>query len=112
MTKAACFMIDLYTTPTTNGLKASVMLEEGGLPYRVHKVGRLKGEHLQQAYLAINPVGRIPAIVDRDIGGGPMTACSMVAVHEQQLGTIRFSSLQVTPAQSSMCSAIRWPPRR
>lgn len=59
-------MIDLYTWATPNGWKASVTLEELGLPYTVHPINITKGEQKQPDYLKINPNGRIPAIVDRD----------------------------------------------
>ncbi len=59
-------MIDLYTAPTPNGHKASITLEELGLPYEVHVVNLLAGDQKQPAFLAINPNGRIPAIVDRE----------------------------------------------
>src|SRR6267142_4330990 len=59
-------MIDLYTSATPNGWKASVTLEECGLPYRVHAIDMGKGEQKTPEYLKINPNGRIPTIVDRD----------------------------------------------
>jgi GST-like protein len=59
-------MIDLHTTPTANGFKASIMLEEVGLPYQAINYNLVKGDHLQPEYLAITPVGRVPAIVDHD----------------------------------------------
>ncbi|HLK12462.1 MAG TPA: glutathione S-transferase N-terminal domain-containing protein [Candidatus Binatia bacterium] len=62
-------MIDLYTAPTPNGHKASIALEELGIPYEVHVVNLLAGEQKKPEYLRINPNGRIPAIVDRDEGG-------------------------------------------
>jgi glutathione S-transferase len=58
-------MIDLYTAATPNGHKASVTLEELGLPYAVHPIDLSAGEQKQDWYLRINPNGRIPAIVDR-----------------------------------------------
>jgi GST-like protein len=57
-------MIDLYTWSTPNGRKVSVMLEECGLPYRVHPVNIGTGEQFKPEFLAINPNNRIPAIVD------------------------------------------------
>lgn len=57
-------MIDLYTAATPNGYKASVTLEELGLPYAVHPIDMGALEQKQPAFLAINPNGRIPAIVD------------------------------------------------
>ncbi len=59
-------MIDLYTAATPNGHKASCTLEELGLPYEVHALDLAAGEQRSEAYLAINPNGRIPAIVDRE----------------------------------------------
>jgi GSH-dependent disulfide-bond oxidoreductase len=59
-------MIDLYTFTTPNGRKASVMLEEVGLPYTMHKIDISKGEQFNPEFIAINPNSKIPAIVDRD----------------------------------------------
>ncbi len=59
-------MIDLYTWGTPNGRKASVMLEECGLKYDVHKIDIGKGDQFKPEFLAVNPNGKIPAIVDRD----------------------------------------------
>ena len=59
-------MIDFYTWSTPNGRKVSVMLEECGLPYRVHPIDISKGDQFKPAFLAINPNNRIPAIVDPD----------------------------------------------
>ena len=61
-------MIDLYTAPTPNGWKASVTLEELGLPYAVHTVDLSQGEQRRPEYLKLNPNGRIPTIVDREAG--------------------------------------------
>ena len=59
-------MIDLYTFTTPNGRKASIMLEELGLEYTVHKINITKGEQFTPEFVAINPNSKIPAIVDRD----------------------------------------------
>ena len=59
-------MIDLYTSPTPNGRKISVMLEEIGLDYTVHKIDMGKLDQKRPEFLAMNPNGRIPVIVDRD----------------------------------------------
>jgi len=58
-------MIELYTAATPNGHKASVTLEELGLPYAVHPIDLGAGEQKQDWFLQISPNGRIPAIVDR-----------------------------------------------
>jgi GST-like protein len=70
MEEAPARMIDLYTWRTPNGRKVSLMLEEIGLPYRVIAVDIGKGEQHAPAYVAINPNGKIPAIVDSDGPGG------------------------------------------
>jgi GST-like protein len=61
-------MIDIYSWPTPNGHKIHIMLEETGLPYRVHGVNIRAGDQFKPEFLAISPNNRIPAIVDR---GGP-----------------------------------------
>jgi GSH-dependent disulfide-bond oxidoreductase len=63
-------MIDLYTAPTGNGLRAAVALAESGLPYTLHKLDLAKGEAKSPDYLKINPAAMIPAIVDSDGPGG------------------------------------------
>ena len=59
-------MIDLYTFGTGNGWRASIALEECGLPYRTHKVDFAKGEQNAPSFREINPFGKIPVIVDSD----------------------------------------------
>lgn len=61
-------MIDLYTAATPNGFKASIALEELGLPYTVHALDLGAGDQKRPEFLAINPNGRIPTIVDREAG--------------------------------------------
>jgi glutathione S-transferase len=61
-------VIDLYTWSTPNGRKVSIALEEMALPYTVHPVPLKTGAQKTPAFLAINPNGRVPAIVDRDEG--------------------------------------------
>jgi glutathione S-transferase len=61
-------MIDLYTSPTPNGWKVSIMLEEIGMPYTVRPIRLQEGEQKEDWYLRLNPNGRIPTIVDRDAG--------------------------------------------
>ncbi|MDF5731179.1 MAG: glutathione S-transferase N-terminal domain-containing protein [Rhizonema sp. PD38] len=61
-------MIDLYTFTTPNGRKASIMLEEVGLSYNVHKIDISKNEQFTPEYLAINPNSKIPSIIDQDTG--------------------------------------------
>jgi GSH-dependent disulfide-bond oxidoreductase len=57
-------MLDLYTWNTPNGQKAAIMLEEIGLPYQIFPVNISQGAQHADTFLAINPNGKIPAIVD------------------------------------------------
>ncbi len=59
-------MIDLYTASTPNGHKVSIALEELALPYTVHAIDLAAQQQKQDWFLAMNPNGRIPVIVDRD----------------------------------------------
>ncbi|MDQ0464012.1 GST-like protein [Caulobacter ginsengisoli] len=62
--------LQLYSLPTPNGVKASIMLEEIGLPYEPHLIDIGKNETWTPEYLALNPNGKIPAIIDPDGPGG------------------------------------------
>ncbi len=62
--------LQLYSAPTANGAKVSIMLEEVGLPYEAHLVRVDLGEQMSPEFLAINPNNKIPAIVDPDGPGG------------------------------------------
>ena len=63
-------MIELYTYATSNGQRASVMLEECGIPYKAIKIDLERGEQKMPNYLKINPSGQIPAMIDHDRPGG------------------------------------------
>jgi GST-like protein len=58
-------MIDLYSSPTPNGYKVSIMLEETGIEYSLHGIDLSQGDQKTPEFLAMNPNGRIPVIVDR-----------------------------------------------
>jgi GST-like protein len=62
--------LQLYSLPTPNGVKVSIMLEEIGLPYEVHLVDFNKDDQKTPEFLSLNPNGKIPAIVDPDGPGG------------------------------------------
>lgn len=62
--------LQLYSLPTPNGVKASIMLEETGLPYEPHKVSFETGDQMSPAFLSLNPNNKIPAIIDPDGPGG------------------------------------------
>jgi len=62
--------LQLYSTPTPNGVKVSIMLEEIGLPYEAHAIDIGKNETWTPEFLSLNPNGKIPAIIDPDGPGG------------------------------------------
>ena len=62
--------LQLFSLPTPNGVKVGIMLEETGLPYEPHRIDIGAGESHDPAFLALNPNGKIPAILDPDGPGG------------------------------------------
>lgn len=73
-------MIELHTSNTQNARKISIMLEECALPYEIHWVDLIKGEQKEKPFLKLNPNGRIPAIVDPDVQGDPVTIAETGAI--------------------------------
>lgn len=74
-------MIDLYAAPTSNGVRAKIILDECGLPYNLHKINMQAGDHKKPEYLKLNPNGAIPTIVDSEgPGGKPVTVTQSVAI--------------------------------
>jgi len=74
-------MIDLYAAGTSNGMRARIALEECGLPYKLIPIDLAKGEHKTPQFLAMNPNGQIPVIVDHDgPGGKPLTLSQSTAI--------------------------------
>ena len=73
-------MIELYTWATPNRRKASIMLEEIGLPYAVHPVNIGRQEQFDPTYVKISPNSKIPAIVDTDGPGGPLSVFESGAI--------------------------------
>ncbi|RYE58454.1 MAG: glutathione S-transferase, partial [Hyphomicrobiales bacterium] len=63
-------LLQLYSWPTPNGVKVSIMLEETGLPYEAHAIQIGKNETWTPEFLALNPNGKIPAIIDPNGPGG------------------------------------------
>jgi GST-like protein len=62
--------IQLYSLPTPNGVKVSILLEETGLPYEAHRVGFENNDQLSAEFLSLNPNNKIPAILDPQGPGG------------------------------------------
>ena len=56
--------IQLYSLPTPNGVKVSILLEETGLPYEAHRVGFDTNDQMSAEFLSLNPNNKLPAIVD------------------------------------------------
>lgn len=74
-------MIDLYAAGTSNGMRARMALEECGLRYTFHPVSLEKGENKTPQFLAMNPNGQIPVIIDREgPGGKPLTLSQSTAI--------------------------------
>ena len=66
-------MIDFFYWPTPNGWKVSILLEELGLPYKMHPVNIGKGDQFDPDFLKISPNNRMPAIIDHDVDGDPIS---------------------------------------
>ena len=62
--------LQLYSLPTPNGVKVSIMLEETGLPYEVHRVAFDSQDQLSPEFLSLNPNNKIPALIDPNGPGG------------------------------------------
>ena len=62
--------LQLYSLPTPNGVKVSIMLEECGLPYEAHRVNFETGDQFSPEFLSLNPNNKIPAILDPNGPGG------------------------------------------
>lgn len=74
-------MIDLYAAGTSNGMRARIALEECGLPYKWNFIDLAKGEQKTPQFLAMNPNGAIPVIVDHEgPGGKPLTLYQSTAI--------------------------------
>ena len=74
-------MMDLYTAAAPNARRATLMLEELELPYRIHNIDLAAGEHKKPPFLAINPLGYVPVLRDPDgPGGKPVVICQSAAI--------------------------------
>jgi GSH-dependent disulfide-bond oxidoreductase len=92
-------MIDLYTAPTPNGHKISIALEELALPYTVHAINLGAREQKRPEFLAMNPNGRIPVIVDRDAGDFAVFESGAILIYlAEKTGRL----LPVEPKQRSL----------
>ena len=115
--------LQLYSLPTPNGVKVSILLEELGLPYEVHLVNFGTNDQFTPEFLSLNPNNKIPAILDPDgPGGQPLplfeTGAILVYLAEktgQYIPTdaaARYQTLQwilVPTSTLTGCSCIRCP---
>ena len=98
--------IDLHTYRTSNGRKASIMLEECGLDYRARIVDITAGEQHEAGFLAVSPNGRVPAIVDRDgPGGAPLALFESGAI---LLYLARKTGMLLPADAAGRWTAIQW----
>ena len=88
--------IELYTYQTPNGHKASIMLEETGLPYEVHVVDIEKGDQHRPAFLALNPNNKIPVIVDPDRNRTVVESGAILFYLAERTGVLRPDSADET----------------
>ena len=96
-------MIELYTAPTPNGHKVSIMLEELGLPYEVRAIKLGENEQKEDWYTTLNPNGRIPTIVDRDNGDFVVFESGAILVY------LATKSGQLMPADTAeRWHALQW----
>jgi GST-like protein len=98
--------LQLYTLGTPNGLKISIMLEETGLPYEAHKVSFQTQDQFSAEFLALNPNGKIPAIIDPNGPDG-----QPIGLFES--GAILFylaekTGLFMPPGQSARYETLTW----
>ena len=73
-------MIDFYYWPTPNGWKVSILLEELGIPYTVKMLNIAAGDQFDPNFLKISPNNRMPAIVDHDVDGDPVSVFESGAI--------------------------------
>jgi GST-like protein len=96
--------IQLYSFPTPNGIKASAMLEETGLPYEPHLV-KLDGDTTTPEFLSLNPNNKIPAIIDPDGPGGqplPLFESGAILIY------LADKSGRLLPEGAARYEAIQW----
>ena len=74
-------MIEFFSVATANGQKAAIMLEECSLEYERKPIDLTKGEHRSPEFLALNPVGRTPFIIDHDAGGLSVYGTMAIAIY-------------------------------
>jgi GST-like protein len=80
--------LHLYAANTSNAQRVSCALEEFGLPYTLHKLDLSKGEQKSAAFLAINPAGQVPALVDDAAGANLAQSCAILLYLADKTGKL------------------------
>lgn len=98
-------MIDLYTWTTPNGQKVSIMLEEVGLPYRVHGIDIMNDEQFDPEFLKVSPNNKIPVIVDSDTGLHLMESGAILLYLAEKTGMLWPQDF---PTKWRVCEWLMW----
>ncbi len=97
--------LQLYSLATPNGVKASIMLEETGVPYEAHRVDFATDDQLSPEFRSLNPYGKIPAIIDpAGPGGRPLPLFESGAI----LIYLADKTGQLLPGGAGRYEAIQW----
>ena len=99
-------MIELFTADTPHGLRASLILEECGLDYKIKFIDLMKGEQHDPKFLTINPRGQIPVVVDTQEPDGPtltLAQSSAIILHYAITQNVLWPE---KPAEQA--SALQW----
>jgi len=106
--------IDLYYAPTPNGYKVEILLEELGIPYKIHPINISKGEQFTPEFLKISPNNRIPAIVDPnqlDAAGNPISIFESGAIliyFAQKTGKLLPDALTDPAGNAEVLQWVMW----
>lgn len=95
-------MIKFYFHPSPNPMKVALFLEESGMPYEVVPVDTRRGEQFSPDFLAINPNGKTPAIVDTDTGGAVFDSSAILLYLAEKSG--KFLPANTLTARGEMLS--------
>lgn len=95
-------MIKFYFHPSPNPMKIALFLEESGIPYEVVPVDTRRGEQFSPAFLAINPNGKTPAIVDTETGGAVFDSTAILLYLAEKSG--QFMPANTLAARGEMLS--------
>lgn len=72
--------LEFYFSPTANCRRAAIMLEACGLPYRLHHIDRARGDQKQPGFLALNPAGAVPLLIDHSVSKAPLVLAQSAAI--------------------------------